>query len=74
MGEGMGVGPKIKLVDARGYTVCVFERWAADEATSIQIGDKVIEQPAMEERWMAVVKPASRKSQRHIELRPGLSP
>jgi hypothetical protein len=61
------MGQEIKVVDAEGRTVCVFDRMAASEATQIEIGGKVVEQPAMEERWMATHKPYSRKSQGYID-------
>lgn len=49
----------IKVVDARGRTVQIFERWPASEATP--------QCPALPERWVALSKPPSRRGQKRID-------
>jgi hypothetical protein len=67
MADCIGMGPQIKLVDADGRTVCVFDRLPASEATQMEILGNVVEIAAMEERWMAMQKPHSRKGKGHID-------
>ncbi|CQD11914.1 hypothetical protein BN1232_02246 [Mycobacterium lentiflavum] len=57
----------IKVIDDAGHTVTVFERVPASEATQMELGGKVVDIPAVEERWMSVQKPDSRRSQRYID-------
>ncbi|GFG78559.1 hypothetical protein MPRG_18350 [Mycobacterium paragordonae] len=49
----------IKIVDARGRTIQIFERWPASEATP--------QCPALPERWVALLKPPSRRGQKRID-------
>jgi hypothetical protein len=52
---------KIKLIDDRGRTVCVFE-WFARLEMTLPDGSTDVS----EAHWMAISKPTNRKRERHI--------
>jgi hypothetical protein len=61
-------GLQIKVLDENGHTVAVFGRLAPyAPPTQHEVDGKVVAIAAMEARWMAMPKPDSKQSRRHID-------